>query len=336
MCPDLPRSLVASSGDARVDAFLRRLVGAVDRAVPGRVRGYYLIGSYADGSAVSVSDLDLVVLLKGHGEAADSGAGAVWHLGEALAPACPARLDLTVSGEADATWEKQHVKFAGRLVAGEDVRDRITLPPPTAQDMWDWMRYAQRHITEELRGAARLTVPLGYPDPGGEFFGYDTNRHAWWYPPGTQRGLRLLVNTACLIANALLPEEIGPRAASKGQTITLYREHVGGAWAGYVEELYAQAKLRWGYLVPDAPAERQRLRVLCREMLGLEHHFLEVYRHLLLRLLRGADDAGRRFAVARLGEVLYGDPEVQTALRDATAGAPAPERSANGLSRQSP
>jgi hypothetical protein len=154
---------VAPSGDARADAFLRRFVGAVEAAVAGRVRGYYLVGSYADGTAVAVSDLDLVVLVRGHLD--DAVGAAVRRLGDQLAPLCPARLDLTVSGEADATRDKPFVKYGGRLVAGEDVRDRLVLAPPAPRDTWGTMRAAQFHIAEELRGAARVAVPPGRSHP---------------------------------------------------------------------------------------------------------------------------------------------------------------------------
>jgi hypothetical protein len=127
------------------------------------------------------------------------------------------------------------------------------------------------------------------------------------HPPGTAHGLRLLVNTARVIAEALLPDALERLGASKAKTVRLYREQVGGAWATFVDDLHAQAKRRWGYLVPETESERRRLRALCREMLGLERHFLAAYRGLLLRLLRGEDDAGRRFAVARLEEMVFDD-----------------------------
>jgi hypothetical protein len=69
--------------------------------------------------------------------------------------------------------------------------------------------------------------------------------------------------------------------------------------------------------VPAAPAERRRLRALCREMLGLEIHFLAAYREHLLRMLRGDDTSGRRFAVARLGKLAFDDADVRAALAEA-------------------
>src|SRR5438067_7633490 len=95
-----------STGSATVDEFVRRAVGAFERTFPGRVRGYYVIGSYADGSATPISDLDLVVLFKGsRSEEEGRRAGLLEY---ALAATCPVRLDLTTSGEADVTWEKHH------------------------------------------------------------------------------------------------------------------------------------------------------------------------------------------------------------------------------------
>ncbi len=153
--------LVASSGDPRVDAFLQRFVDAAEAAGPGRVGGDYLIGSYADGSAVAVSDLDLVVLVRGHLD--DATEAALWRCAEAVEPGCPVRLDLTVSGAAAPTWDKKYVKLAGRLLAGEDARDRIVLPPPVPADTWEGRRYAQVHIAAELRGAPGITAPVGVP-----------------------------------------------------------------------------------------------------------------------------------------------------------------------------
>jgi hypothetical protein len=85
--------------------------------------------------------------------------------------------------------------------------------------------------------------------------------------------------------------------------VELYTESVDGPWAPYVEALYRNAKLRWGYLVPEDPGERRLLRQLCAQTLGFENHFLEEYRVLLSDLLRSGDDASLCFAQDRLCEV---------------------------------
>ena len=177
-----------------------------------------------------LSDLDLVVLLKGHATLEDKRKAG--RIERALEPQCPARLDLTLSGEDDPTWEKPYVKHASLLLHGGDVAHRVPLPSDeegySEKNSAPWpYRYALFHIGQELRGLERVPVPLDYPDPAGEFYGYDTNRHAFWYPAGTTRGLRMLVNTACQIASALLAPAIEPM--TKAQAVALFREHIGGA-----------------------------------------------------------------------------------------------------------
>jgi hypothetical protein len=295
-----------STGSPAADEQVRRVVGAFEAAFPGRVRGYYVIGSYADGSAVRISDLDLVVLFKSHIGPAEQQASR--RVARSLGTSTLPRLDLTVSGEAEPTWEKAHVKLASRHVYGEGIRADIPDELHEPAETRDSYHYAQRYL-RFLRGGAPLTYPLDYPDPAGELFGYDAVREPEWYPPGTVRGLRELVNAVTLLAKALLPSGDGYRSASKGQTVTLYREYAGGgagsAWGAFVDALYRHAKLRWGYLVPDDSAERRVLRELCRQTLGFENHFLARYRTPLLDLLQSRDEASQRFAAARLEEVTY-------------------------------
>lgn len=293
--------LASSTGSCAVDAFVAELIGAFEAAFPGRVGGYYVIGSYADGSAVPLSDLDLVVLFSGRLREGD--ARAAWRVGGPFEPRCPVRLDLTISGEDDPTWEKGYVKLASRLLYGADARAGIALPPPTLRDVWDGMHYAERTV-KALRGVERLVYPLDFPDAQGEFYGYDAVREPDWYPPGTARGLRELVNAVTLMATALTPPGSEGGVLSKAQAVALYRARVGGRWASYLEVLYEHAKLRCGYLIPEAAADRFRLRALCRRTLGFENHFLRRYRQVLLDLLRSADEGDRGFAAARLREVV--------------------------------
>src|SRR5262249_51939215 len=64
-------TLASATGDARVDALLREIVARFETAFPGRVRGYYVTGSYSDASSVATSDLDLDIVLKGAFEGDD-------------------------------------------------------------------------------------------------------------------------------------------------------------------------------------------------------------------------------------------------------------------------
>src|SRR4028119_2013997 len=53
-----------TTGVVTIDRLLRGLVRLIELSFAGRVRGFYLEGSYADGSAVSTSDVDLRVVFK--------------------------------------------------------------------------------------------------------------------------------------------------------------------------------------------------------------------------------------------------------------------------------
>src|SRR5262249_19669289 len=56
-----PITLCCSTGSERADTILRGLIGIWEIVFPDRIRGYYLAGSYSNGSATPTSDLDLIV-----------------------------------------------------------------------------------------------------------------------------------------------------------------------------------------------------------------------------------------------------------------------------------
>ena len=56
--------LLNSTGNQRVDNILRGVIGIFETVFPDRIRGYYLVGSYADGTAISTSDIDMKILFK--------------------------------------------------------------------------------------------------------------------------------------------------------------------------------------------------------------------------------------------------------------------------------
>ena len=295
-----------------VDAALDRALAALAAALPGRLLGVYLFGSYADGSAVPTSDLDLFVVL--HGTAgAEEPARAAAMVTDAIGRGPPLP-DVLVLAEATLLADGHfRLETAAALLAGEDIRPRLRRTSPSA-----WLRrYSHApwaYMGQVLRRVDRLTYPLGYPDPAGEFLGYDART----LPPrgGPAHNVKSLVATVCWIASVLAAVESGHMARTKAEGARLYREDVGGEWAGFVEDVYRLGKERWGYLVPEGPDERARLRDLCARTLDFENHYLDRYRDYLLREARGAERAGRLLAVERLGSwVRYpGDPAVRAVL----------------------
>jgi predicted nucleotidyltransferase len=122
-------SPLSPTGHEAVDEALRQTIAAFEAAFPGRVRGYYMEGSYADGTGIATSDLDLTVVFRGafHDEAERSRAE---RLGDERAARSALELDVEVADEARlAGGVKPTFKEGSRLVYGEDIRDRLALLP---------------------------------------------------------------------------------------------------------------------------------------------------------------------------------------------------------------
>jgi hypothetical protein len=312
-------ALLYTTGTPQIDAILRGVVGIFELVFPGRVRGYYLTGSYADGTAIDFSDIDLAVVFKDRLEDGAEAAKAE-QLRRACALLSAVRLDLGCVGE-QAIREGLDIRLqlGGRAVYGEDVCATLPLPPIAA--------YA-RHVTTaplgfmarvlrsvDLKGGEALVFPLTYPEPGDPFYGYTRKRIAEWYPPEVESGTKELVTTIFWAATALLALQAGRYAGRKRDCLRLYQEMIHDDWTAFLHALHENCRVRWGYRVPADPAEQARLQELCRTALAFENHFLTVYRAYLLAELAKDDPSSKLFAVQRLGQILYPDAEVAGALQ---------------------
>lgn len=185
-----------STGNATIDDLVAGLIAVYEAVFPGRVRGYYLTGSYAADDLTPLSDLDLLILFRGaFADTAEAERARRLNRAFYFARFAAVRLDLPARAEADlGPLDRVLLKLASRPVYGEDVRDRIALPT-IADYTRATMAIAYGNLARILRGpdwrtAAALTYPLDYPDPADEFFGYARARFAIWYPPGTTAGLK--------------------------------------------------------------------------------------------------------------------------------------------------
>src|SRR5579884_4368715 len=145
---------------------LAPLVASCEEALPGRIRGYYLLGSHADGTSLPTSDLDLTVLLI---ETATNRDRAVVH---EIASRWDGELDLEIEGE-DALrgGVTPTFKHGSLLLYGEDVRTSLPLLP-----IEGWTRdrlHAAYYLAITVFGRPVPVPPsLDYPDPEDEFYGY--------------------------------------------------------------------------------------------------------------------------------------------------------------------
>src|SRR4029453_8119413 len=127
-------NLLFSTGKDLADEILGGEIGVWESVFPGRVRGYYLLGSYSAGTADPSSDLDLAILFKEHFQDSAETAQAQ-HLCECLEAVNPAiTVDMFYVSEesirqVDRVSVALQLKHSSVLLYGEDTRDLITAEP---------------------------------------------------------------------------------------------------------------------------------------------------------------------------------------------------------------
>ena len=277
-------TLLTSTGNQQIDDILRGVIGVFKAAFPGRTRAYYLVGSYADGTALAESDIDFGVLFKGRMEKDE--AQKAWQLSQFCSLISPVYLDFMAAGENEFLHaDDVTLRLASQLIYGEDVRDTIQLPSLEAYI---------RHCTSgtftiasaRLRKRDVIVYPLDYPDPSGEFFGYPHEPAADGSFGADIGPLKWLVAVVGRVAQSILALREGQYVATKDSCLRAYRERINDQWTDFIADIYALCRARWRYGVPSTTAERQKLRDLCRRTLAFENHFLSRYRAYVLQELR--------------------------------------------------
>lgn len=283
-----------------IDDVIDSVVGLYELAFPGRVRGYYLVGSHSDGTAIPSSDLDMQVIFK-----------EAWQPGEDerartmrryIQGLMTSHVDLAAFSEAELLSEDTvSLKLASRLLFGEDIRDGLSLPDLESY-VWQVTRAPQRFIMQFMRPAdAQPTFPLHYPDPDAEYYGY--TRPLVTREGETLQSLKELVLTVCWSATALVAMQARVYVPTKADCARLYREHINDGWTSFVELLYNKGKREWGYLAPRANEARAVLRHLAADTLAFENHFMQTYIAFLREAAHTPDSPFQTEAHDRLSQL---------------------------------
>jgi hypothetical protein len=303
-------ALLQSTGDAVADGALLDVIGAFEEAFPRQIRGYYVLGSLSDSSAVRTSDLDLTIMARS--SLRDKERKVAAHLARQCVAASAMELDIEVADEETTLHgARPNFKFGSILVYGEDIREQA---PLIALHNWtrDRMHSSYWRIAHLFNRPEIIELPLDYPNPEDEFYGY-TTRMIRLSDGRELPGTRDLIRLTGWAATALLALERGIYVARKSDCHVLYRQHIDDAWSTLLEDTYALCRMRWNYLIPIESTERLTLRDLCMRTLSFEQHFLQVYTTYLLTELSG-DTAAARFAVWVMERTPYRHPAVAAAL----------------------
>lgn len=272
-----PQALAISTGNQQIDDILRGTIGILETLFPGRIKAYYLHGSFFDHTGIATSDIDLFVVPR-HKFTPEERAQLqrIMHFG---ALCSPFMVEMIAVDEENLLQNGHYrIKEASTLLWGEDLRAHI--PEQTLEQYLQfYARFPFIYISSMLRGTETLPDPLIYPQPQGEFYGYDQQL----LPPENKKlhNIKKLVTGVCWAATILIAWQAGNFVPGKAASVQMYREYINDEWTAFIEELYERGNRQWHYLVPQEPAERQRLRELCAQTLAFEKHYLDRYKAYL-------------------------------------------------------
>ncbi len=302
--------LTSSTGSEDADKVIRGIVDLLETVFPEQIRGYYVTGSYADRTAFSASDIDMIALFKSGTDTRDR--RKVGQIVPHSLDFSPILIDILGASEDEPSFVGHQLAHASLFVYGEDTRDRIS---PVPEDVYrrTCLSVPLRFMKDVARGQEEVVFPLGYPDPDGEFFGYD------WDSIQNCHDTRVLMAIVGKIATALVFLKAREFVATKSECVSKYERFVADQWANLVRDVYVVCRNRWKYEIPESERDRLQLREICKATLEFENHYLEQYRAFLQEHLLAADREEQMRIARTLGEIVFPDSELLERLEQVTS-----------------
>ncbi|MEM9908903.1 MAG: hypothetical protein AAF921_28240 [Cyanobacteria bacterium P01_D01_bin.44] len=310
-------TLAYSTSFPKIDQILQGVIEIYQKVFPGRIRGYYLQGSYGSKSSIPNSDLDLYVIFKENFHNPEEVIKAA-SLGQSCAQISSVLLEIKPGSEAALSRSEQagialNFKHSTQFLYGQDIRDRV--PTPSSADWLRWAMHAPQTSLLVTRAAECLTFPLDYPDPQAEFYGYEHQTM-----PGTdgieQPSSKWLISTVSWIATALVALKTAQYVGSKREAVELYKTYINDEWTNLIEQVYELCRNRWHYMIPTQEADRQTLRSMCQDALRLSNSFLSRYRRFILRELDEKQPKHQMLTLKMLARIIYPeDQEIVNVLK---------------------
>ena len=309
-------TLSNSTNDPRINAVLKGITGIFEHFFSDRIRGYYVVGSYANGTAVSTSDVDVHPLFKSdfHDPKETSQVYTVRDLCNQLS-----LIELNVDPWPESFGRRVYsglFQLVALPIYGSDIRSQFPLPPLDA--------YTRRTVNVggllKVRQSATLQYPVHYPDPEGEFYGYD-RRVVYDFDGFEPQGTKDLISVAYSIVLGRLAMMEQRYITGKAEAFQRYQKHLDDEWTDFVSEVWQKCRVEWEYKVPSSDKDRKVLSMLCQRMLDFENFYLILYRSFMLDELKApniewlySDSDYRTYCLSRFETVIYPHDE---AIREA-------------------
>lgn len=304
-----PIHLNFPTGSRQIDEVIQGIIGIFETAFPNRIRSYYLVGSYVDGSATPFSDIDIRIIFKGafkQGE--EERMLQVRHYCRLMSPIdidCPPLSEERIWHDDRWLHEPLGIQSDGRLLFGEDIRHIFREP--------DFKAYLENVTAvpinrfSRIRNQTPLIFPMDFPDPNGEFYGYDDRIGPAW---AEESSTKSLVHMVGFMATCLIGIRAKRMVTKKSEWLKMYKESINDEWTPLLEALYTRCKEEWAYSIPEDKGEQRQLRQLCRQVLDFENYYLTRYRAFLLGKMESGDGREQTFAHERLKQIHYPDIEI--------------------------
>lgn len=304
--------LITTTGSVLADRIVQGMINVFEHVFPQHLCAAYVEGSYADGSAVATSDLDVILVfhvpLTTRREQE-----VVADLISACQDMSALELDITLTDLPHLQQSADPMfKLGARLLYGRDIRETIPLMP-----MVRWSRQRMHaafwltiHVFQRPQPVA---APLTFPNPDDPFYGYAARPIQ--LPDGTTiPTTRNLIRVTGWIATARIAYEAQEYVVRKRACVSTYRETIGDGWSNLLDTIDQRCRQTWQYRIPGGAEEQAELRAIAMQVLAFENHFLGVYRQFLLDELSSADDTAQTSALAMLKRTWLSDSEILDAV----------------------
>jgi predicted nucleotidyltransferase len=309
--------LLASTNSASADEAILKTLEAVQLGFNKKLLSAYVTGSYANGYAVSTSDVDLFLVFEGtiskeDEKIRDEIYGQLEHITPSLDIAIRGLSNLLETGDEGMREYFLHI-------FGEPVH--LQVPQPRIQDY----AYRGMHVgylrMQHTRKSKPYIWPMNYPEETGPLKGYDW-REKIKVDGKSFDSIKEIVVLTGWMATGLIAWKGQTFVPTKNHVVKLFKDVVGGSMADDLELITNLCRSKLSYLVPESEEAYKELQDLLPKVLAFENFFLENYQDFLIENLKNESPIRVRTSIIRLGEIVYPNNRSLMALHEVSPNEP--------------